>query len=181
MRSVMQRRNRSDLGNSNSLFFMATAVILVDSFQNFLILPCEDNWIGQNSNSECWFFCPLCISVVDNLRNYRAKRLNWSFSTWANNKKNLWGFKKKKAKFPFLLPISTGQWVSLQDVSALTPCTALLPCFCSAAVCNAQLGKIGFVPIWEPGSKPAQTCSHPLLPPKQGFRREKPTSSPMVT
>lgn len=53
MRSVMQRRNRSDLGNSNSLFFMAIAVILDDSFQNFLIFPCEENRIGQNNESKC--------------------------------------------------------------------------------------------------------------------------------
>lgn len=126
MRSVMQRRNRSDLGNSNSLFFMATAVILVDSFQNFLILPCEDNRIGQNSNSECWFFCPLCISVVENLRNYRAKRLNWSFSTWANNKKNLWGCKKKKkSKIPF--PTSN----LYRAMSLLTRCQCFNTLYCS--------------------------------------------------
>lgn len=49
----MQRRNRSDLGNSNSSFFMAIAIILGDYFQKFLIFPCEENRKGQNNKSEC--------------------------------------------------------------------------------------------------------------------------------
>lgn len=64
MRSVMQRRKRSDLGNSNpslhSIFNHSN--VLIEPSQNFLIFCCEDNLIGQNNKSEHWCFCLLVIN-----------------------------------------------------------------------------------------------------------------------